>query len=228
MDRHPALHVDLMLVEHLQGLLGRGATRRTLLSAQIEPADDDVEQVAIRHVGGSSQGSDTACTPTSCLNFRDGVLREVGVWPSPQSLVCTENLNPDVMMVKPAEDRMRTNDSDLLNRTRSRRILVQRPMRSDGVVVARVRSQQMAKMPLAEHDNVDRDAVSAIRRAVGMRLSGPRIGPSTRCRRRDYQGTPSTLGTAVAFTSSYTLQRWRGKIYRRKIGPRLISLRSSP
>jgi hypothetical protein len=48
MDRHPALHVDLMLVEHLQGLLGRGVTRRTLLSAQIEPADDDVEQVAIR------------------------------------------------------------------------------------------------------------------------------------------------------------------------------------
>ena len=41
MDRHPALHVDLMLVEHLQGLLGRGATQRTLLSAQIEPADDD-------------------------------------------------------------------------------------------------------------------------------------------------------------------------------------------
>jgi hypothetical protein len=29
-----------------------------------------------------------------------------------------------------------------------------------------------------------------------MRLSGPRIGPSTRCRRRDYEGTSSTLGKA--------------------------------
>jgi hypothetical protein len=48
MDPHPALHVDLMLVEHLQGLFGLGATRRALLSAQIEPADDDVVQVAIR------------------------------------------------------------------------------------------------------------------------------------------------------------------------------------
>jgi len=50
--------------------------------------------------------------------------------------VCTENSNPDVMMVKPAEDRVRTNDSDLLDRTKNRRILVQRPMRSDGVVVS--------------------------------------------------------------------------------------------
>src|SRR5712664_1632734 len=54
----------------------------------------------------------------------------------------------------------------------------------------------------------DRDAVSATRRAVGMRLSEPRIGPSTRCRRRDCEGTSSTLGTAVAFPSPYTLQRW--------------------
>src|SRR3982074_308213 len=38
------------------------------------------------------------------------------------------------MMVKPTEDRVGTNDSDLLNRTKNRRILVQRPMRSDGVV----------------------------------------------------------------------------------------------
>jgi len=50
--------------------------------------------------------------------------------------VRTENSNPDVMMVKPAEDRVRTNDSDLLDRTKNRRILVQRPMRSDGSVVS--------------------------------------------------------------------------------------------
>jgi len=34
----------------------------------------------------------------------------------------------------------------------------------------------------------------------GMRLSGPRIGPSNAMgRRRDYEGTSSTPGTAVAF-----------------------------
>jgi hypothetical protein len=52
--------------------------------------------------------------------------------------VCTENSNPDVMMVKPAEDRVRTNDSHPLNRTKNRRILVQGPMRSDGVVVSSI------------------------------------------------------------------------------------------
>jgi hypothetical protein len=54
----------------------------------------------------------------------------------------------------------------------------------------------------------DRDAVSATRRAVGTRLSEPRTGPSTRCRRRDYEETSSTLGTAVASPSPYTLQHW--------------------
>src|ERR1700738_3914465 len=40
----------------------------------------------------------------------------------------------------------------------------------------------------------DRDAVAAARRAVGMRLSEPRIGPSTRCRRRDYEERLPPLG----------------------------------
>jgi hypothetical protein len=48
----------------------------------------------------------------------------------------------------------------------------------------------------------------SFRSCSGMRLSGPRTGPSTRCRRRDYEGTSSTPGTAVAFPSPYTLQRW--------------------
>src|SRR6202140_4398077 len=142
-------------------------------------------------------------------------------------------------------------------------------MRASRVIVGRVRSQQMMKMPLAEHDNVvktfppdrthrpfpisilprrsrrgwpipnahrpkaadedvsvdgvavtndvlrryfptggDRVAESATRRAVGMRVSEPRIGPWTRSRRHDYEGTSSTLGTAVAFPPPYTLQRW--------------------
>src|ERR1700704_6830234 len=35
-----------------------------------------------------------------------------------------------------------------------RRVLVDRKVRASRVIIARVRSQQMAKMPLAEHDNV--------------------------------------------------------------------------
>jgi hypothetical protein len=54
------------------------------------------------------------------------------------AVVCTENSKPDVMMVKSAEDRVRTKDSDPLNRTTNRRILVQGPMRSDGVVVSSI------------------------------------------------------------------------------------------
>src|SRR4029077_3005243 len=38
--------------------------------------------------------------------------------------------------------------------SRQRRVLADRKMRASRVIVGRVRSQQMAKMPLAEHDNV--------------------------------------------------------------------------
>jgi hypothetical protein len=39
--------------------------------------------------------------------------------------VCTENLNPDVMVMKSAEDRMRLDIPDPLNGTKGRRIFVQ-------------------------------------------------------------------------------------------------------
>ena len=187
----------------------------------------------------------------------------------------------------------RQNPTNGMYCSRRRRVLVDRKVRASLVIVGRVRSQQMAEMPLVEHDNVvktfppdrtdrpftisvlprrsrrgwpipnahrpkaadedvtvdgvavtndvsrryfptiglgelvrnpiqplgaqsppatgfggDRDAVAAARRAVGMRLSEPQTGRSTRCRRRDYEGTSSTLGTAVAFPAPYTLQRW--------------------
>src|SRR3981189_1081527 len=38
--------------------------------------------------------------------------------------------------------------------SRHRRVLVDRKVRASRVIIGRVRSQQMAKMPLAEHDNV--------------------------------------------------------------------------
>jgi hypothetical protein len=39
--------------------------------------------------------------------------------------VCTENLNPDVVVMKSANDRVRTNDSGLLNGARDWRIFIQ-------------------------------------------------------------------------------------------------------
>ena len=49
--------------------------------------------------------------------------------------VCTENLNPDVMVMKSAEDRVRLDIPDPLNGTKGRRIFVQRPVRSDVIVI---------------------------------------------------------------------------------------------
>ena len=42
-----------------------------------------------------------------------------------RSAVCTENLNPGVVMMKSAEYRVRTDDSSALNRARDRRIFIQ-------------------------------------------------------------------------------------------------------
>ena len=52
--------------------------------------------------------------------------------------MCTENLNPDIMVMKSAEDWAWANDSGSLNRARDRHIFSQRPVRSDGVVIARI------------------------------------------------------------------------------------------
>jgi hypothetical protein len=48
--------------------------------------------------------------------------------------VCTENLNPDIVVMKSAQNQERFEGSGSLNRSRDRRILFQRPMGSDGRV----------------------------------------------------------------------------------------------
>jgi putative ABC transport system substrate-binding protein len=53
----------------------------------------------------------------------DGGLISYG--PDPIDPVCTENLNPDVMVMKSAEDRMRLDIPDPLNGTKGRCIFVQ-------------------------------------------------------------------------------------------------------
>jgi hypothetical protein len=60
------------------------------------------------------------------------------------TLVCTENLNPGIVVMESAEDGERFDASGPLNRARNRRIFVQRPMRSDVVVIACVGLQNSA------------------------------------------------------------------------------------
>src|SRR5215472_11408359 len=57
-------------------------------------------------------------------------------------------------MMKPAKDGVGFNASYPLDRTRDRRVFVQRPMRSDVVVIAGIRSQNSAQMRLAQNSDV--------------------------------------------------------------------------
>jgi hypothetical protein len=50
--------------------------------------------------------------------------------------VRAENLNPDVLVMQPANQAVRHDASDLLNRARDRRILAQGPVRSRSIVTA--------------------------------------------------------------------------------------------
>ena len=56
--------------------------------------------------------------------------------------------------MKSAEKWRRQNATNGMYCSRRRRVLVDRKVRASRVIVGRARSQQMAKMPLAEYDNV--------------------------------------------------------------------------
>src|SRR5439155_26134169 len=62
--------------------------------------------------------------------------------------------NSHIQMMKSAEKWRRQNATNGMYCSRRRRVLVDRKLRATLVIVGRVRSQQMAEMPLAEHDNV--------------------------------------------------------------------------
>ena len=57
-------------------------------------------------------------------------------------------------MVKSAEEWRLHNAANGMNGARRRRILVDRQVRPSLIVVGRVRTKQMAQMPLADHDNM--------------------------------------------------------------------------
>src|ERR1700738_1518827 len=56
--------------------------------------------------------------------------------------------------MKSAQDGVRTYDAGSLDQTRDRRILVQRPMRSNAVVIGRIVFQNAAQMHLAQYNDV--------------------------------------------------------------------------
>ena len=69
-------------------------------------------------------------------------------------VVCTEILNSGVVAMESAKDGARIDDTGPLNRARARRILVQRPVSSDPVIVASIRSQNPAQVCLAQDNDV--------------------------------------------------------------------------
>ena len=62
--------------------------------------------------------------------------------------------NPAILVMQSVEDWAAKNTPCPLNSTRLGRVLIQGQVRARPIIVGRVRSQQMAKMPLAEHDNM--------------------------------------------------------------------------
>lgn len=63
----------------------------------------------------------TVCSVSSALPCSSVTSTQLSSRLALELIVCTENSTPD-MMVKRAEDRVRANDSDLLDRTKNRRI----------------------------------------------------------------------------------------------------------
>ncbi len=97
-----------------------------------------------------------------------------------KSPVCTENLRPDVMVMKSANDRVRTNDSGALNRASEWSIFVQRPVRSDVVVIAGVSFQKPTKVCLTQ----DQDVIDALAPDRSDQSFGKAILPRRGCRSR--------------------------------------------
>jgi hypothetical protein len=116
--------------------------------------------------------------------------------------VCSENPNSDVMVMKAAEDRVRINDSDPLNRARDRSIFVQRPVRSDVVIVTSIVSQDSAQMRLAQR----------------------RIDPTSRSAKPFCQGEADAVRLPAQRRGQYPTRRMLGpreaQILRGAAGPR--------
>jgi hypothetical protein len=79
---------------------------------------------------------------------------ESSVSGQPWDPVPIENLNSDVLMMEPAEDRYRSDATDLLLPPELRSIFIQWEMGPDVIVVWSVSLEDTAQVRLAEHDEV--------------------------------------------------------------------------
>jgi hypothetical protein len=73
---------------------------------------------------------------------------------SKDPLCVPKTLNPTIVVMKSAQDGVRTYETGSLNRPRNRRIFVKGSMSPDAVVVASVRFQNSAQMCLAQDNDV--------------------------------------------------------------------------
>src|SRR5262245_66386491 len=71
-----------------------------------------------------------------------------------RSPVPVGNLRSEILVVQSAQNRHRQRETDSLDGTRDRRVLVQRQVRPSLVVIFLVGIEQMAQMPFAEHNNM--------------------------------------------------------------------------
>jgi hypothetical protein len=84
-----------------------------------------------------------------------GALAQILAFAQQKTTACPcRKLNPDILVVQSAQDWQGQNATDGLDGARHRRILVQRQVRASLIVVFCVRSKHMAKVQLAEYDNV--------------------------------------------------------------------------
>lgn len=74
------------------------------------------------------------------------------------SPVASENSDPSVSMVKSAKDRMRNNISEPRDRARVGRILLERNVSSQFVIIAGIFRKNSAKMLCVDHDQMIRDS----------------------------------------------------------------------
>ena len=68
--------------------------------------------------------------------------------------MCTENLPTDVAMMKSAEDGRRYDVAQALDGAVDRRILVERPMSPQLIIVSSILRQNPAQMRLAQYDHM--------------------------------------------------------------------------
>jgi hypothetical protein len=97
---------------------------------------------------------DASTTAGSAASGAAPPRHQTNVKKSANRLCVPKTSNPTIMVMKSTKEGARTNDTGALYRARDGRILVQRPTRSDSVVVTGVRFQDATQMRLAQDNHV--------------------------------------------------------------------------